>query len=132
MMDAVLNHLRAALPNEGCAMIGGEIIGDRVVARKLYPGTNVDRSPRRFTMDAREVLTAWREIQDRGWVLAAIAHSHPNSPATPSPTDLAEAYYPDAVGLIVSWESDPPTTRAWSYVGHEPVEIALQIVDFPS
>lgn len=129
MHDALIAHLRAALPNEGCALIAGEVVGRSVMAHKLYPGTNVDHSPTRFTMDAVQVLSAWREMQDRGWILAAIAHSHPGSPATPSPTDLAEAYYPESVGIIVSWVVDPPEVRAWSYAQHPPREITMVVQD---
>ena len=53
----------------------------------------------------------------------AIVHSHTHTPAVPSPTDIALAFYPDALYVLVSLsegEADPatgePGIRAWRIV----------------
>ena len=51
-------------------------------------------------MDPNEQLQAFIHIDETGVELLAIYHSHPSGPNHPSPTDLAEAYYPEAVYLI--------------------------------
>ncbi|MCC6313996.1 MAG: peptidase, partial [Thermomicrobiales bacterium] len=56
MADAIIDHLRAALPNEGCGLLATEPAGTR--AMRFYPGTNVAASPTRYTMAPEEVLTA--------------------------------------------------------------------------
>ena len=42
------------------------------------------------------------EIDQNGWELVGIYHSHPNGPDKPSVTDIQEAYYPDVVYMILS------------------------------
>lgn len=131
--DAVLRHLTAALPHEGVGLLATTWANEQacfedagspsrptqsspkglVRAMKFYPGCNVDASPTRFTMDPAEVLVALREIDERGWWLGAIVHSHPYGPAHPSPTDLREARYPDALAVIVSLAEQPARLRAW-------------------
>ena len=118
MWEAVLEHLAGCLPNEGVALVAThpEIReADRPWhAHRLYRGSNTRNSPVRFEMDAREIIAALREIDREGWHLGAIVHSHPNGPPTPSPTDLAEAAYPESLMVIVSWSSGTPEARAWS------------------
>ena len=64
-------------------------------------------------MEPAEVMAALREIDDRNWRLGAIVHSHPHGPAVPSPTDLREARYPDALMMIVSLALPAPDMGAW-------------------
>jgi proteasome lid subunit RPN8/RPN11 len=69
-------------------------------------------------------------------VFWAIVHSHVASPARPSPTDLRESHYPEALYLLVSLdpaEADPATgaesLRAWRIVGGGVHEVELVIDD---
>lgn len=102
--EAILTHLVAALPNEGVALVGIEPVGvdGRAVIARIFPGTNIEASPYRFTMDPLEVVMADREMRAAGLVLGAIVHSHVASPPTPSATDLREAFYPSALLVILS------------------------------
>lgn len=116
-IDLILRHLRLALPNEGVGLLGVERVeGEGIVmarARQFYPGANIRASPTRYEMDARELMAALRDIDRRGWSLGAIVHSHPNGPATPSPTDIAEFLYPEALLVIASFAREPVDLRAW-------------------
>ena len=87
--------------------------GPAVRAVRFYPGTNGAASATRYTMPPEEVLAAFEDMAARTWRLGAIVHSHPRGPATPSPTDLREAYYPEALMVIVSFAVVPPEVRAW-------------------
>ena len=109
----MIDHLESVAPLEGVGLLAAVDEGAWVRATRFYAGTNVDRSPTRYTMDPAEVLAAFRDIDARGWRLGAIVHSHPATPAAPSPTDLREAHYPDALLLIVSLAICPPETRCW-------------------
>ncbi len=116
-LDRVVGRLRRALPNEGVGLIGVERIerdGEAIAqARRFYPGSNVRASPTRYEMDARELIAALSDIDRRGLSLGAIAHSHPAGPATPSATDLAEFFYPEALLVIVSFANPTVDVRAW-------------------
>lgn len=130
----ILDHLRTNLPNESCGLLAVQPGMDRLaVATHFYPGTNRDSSPTRYTMDPAEVFAAFRDLAARGWSLGAIVHSHPATPATPSPTDLREAFYPEALMLIVSFATDPPKIRAWrvSKASHatDAQEVSIQYSD---
>lgn len=48
-----------------------------------------------------------------GEELVGIYHSHPVSQPYPSPTDRAEAHYPDALYVLVSLRSGTPELRAY-------------------
>ena len=76
-------------------------------------------------MDPREQLHAFRDMDDRGEELAAIYHSHPVTEPRPSATDQAEAHYPDAVYILVSFRTGEPEVRAWRIrdAGIEEVEL---------
>lgn len=97
--EAMLAHVRAAQPNEGCGLLAGR----RGLPVRWYPCTNVHPQPRtRYRLDDRELFAALREMDEQGWDLLAIFHSHPNTAAYPSQTDLENAYYPEALYLICS------------------------------
>jgi proteasome lid subunit RPN8/RPN11 len=113
----IIEHLRSSLPNEGCGLIAGIPVANEERAIHFFPGTNVDRSPVRFTMASKEVIESMWWMRTLGWRLAAIVHSHPRSAASPSPTDLREWYYPDARLFIVSFQHGEPEVGCWSLAG---------------
>ena len=119
--ERILLHLLDAAPNEGVGLlaVGATLTADgTAIARQFFPGTNLDASPTRYTMDPAEVLAAFHEIEASGMRLGAIVHSHLTSPATPSATDLREAFYPDALMLIATFTTHPAELRAWR-IDHE-------------
>ncbi len=111
--EAIIDHLRRSLPNEGCGLIGSVPAAQGERGVHFFPGTNVDRSPVRYTMDPREVVDAMWWMRTLGWNLAAIVHSHPSTAPMPSRTDLHEWYYPEARLLIVSFAGPEPIVGCW-------------------
>ncbi len=85
-------------PEEACGILAG--CGREVQA--IYPITNQLHSRLRYLMEPHEQLKAFQLIEAQGWELLAIYHSHPRGPEGPSATDIAEAYYPEAIYLIWS------------------------------
>ena len=128
----VIDHLASALPNEGVALLATERIPEGRLVRQVFRGTNTRASPTRFDMHPQEIVTALRAIDASGWELGAIAHSHPAGPPVPSPTDLAEAAYPDALMLIASFASGKPVVKAWRLLGAPgnwtPEEVSIRIL----
>lgn len=133
--DALLAHARAEAPNEAC----GIVVGDRPAADggralRWIPLANPLASPYRYAIDPDDLLRLTIETDDADEVFWAIVHSHVASPARPSPTDLREAHYPDALYVLVSLdprEADPttgtPSLRPWRIVDGGVHEVALSI-----
>ena len=100
--SAISAHLTQHLPNEACGLLAGR----KGRIEKIYLVTNIEQSPVRYEMDPNELLAAILEMEQADWELLGIFHSHPAGPPTPSPTDIAEAYYPDSAYLICSPDAD--------------------------
>jgi proteasome lid subunit RPN8/RPN11 len=113
MVDEIISHAREEMPDECCGLIAAKD-GDAV---QVFRATNAEASPVRYGLDPHEQYRIMMEIEDRGWSLGAIYHSHTRSPAYPSQTDVNLAFYPEALYLIVSLE-DPerPDLRAFRIV----------------
>jgi proteasome lid subunit RPN8/RPN11 len=132
MADAIVAHVRAELPDEGCGLIAGDAsftAGGRPL--RWIPTRNALASPYRFEIHPDDLLRHSLAIDDAGEVIWAIVHSHVASPARPSATDLREARHPAALQLIVSLDAahaDPsagaPSLRAWTAQGQE-IELAI-------
>lgn len=113
--DAMVAHCIEGMPNEACGFIGGRVDGKRRAATRLYPMTNAAASPVFYRPDDREMLAALKDMDERDLDVASIFHSHVATRAYPSPTDIREAHYPDAVFVIVSFE-DRDNPRAKGYL----------------
>ncbi len=125
-LQTILAHLDDARPNEGVGLIATVTDGEYRRAVAFFPGTNVDHSPTRYTMDPAEVLSAFRVMRAEGWELGATVHSHLASPSTPSEIDLAEAHYPNTILLIVGFAAGETEVRLWSLaLSADPVEVSL-------
>ena len=91
--------------------------------------TPVATSPRRrpitYELD-HDTLARVFDFEDAGLELVAIYHSHPRGPETPSPTDIAHAYYSESVYLIVSLATpDWPVVRGFRITNEGVREIAV-------
>jgi proteasome lid subunit RPN8/RPN11 len=124
--EEMIRHARREYPNEACGLLAGK---DEWV-EKVYQMTNADHSPVTYRLDPEEQFRVFMEIEEKGWELVAIYHSHSHSPAYPSAIDLELAFYPDCLYLIISLaDRDQPTIRAFRIVGgmieEERVEITF-------
>jgi proteasome lid subunit RPN8/RPN11 len=133
--DAIDAHTRAEAPNEGC----GIVVGDRPAAEggralRWVALRNALASPVRYSIDPDDLLRLTIETDDADEIFWAIVHSHVASPARPSPTDVRESHYPDALYILVSLaesEADPassgPGLRAWRIVDGAVHEVKVLI-----
>jgi proteasome lid subunit RPN8/RPN11 len=111
-------------PNECCGVIAAEA----GVPVKVFPMRNADASPATYRLDGKEQLKVFTEIDDRGWELWAIYHSHTHSEAYPSKTDRKLAFYPEARYLVVSLaDRENPTMRSFFIVDEQVEEEELTI-----
>jgi len=120
---AICAHLTAGLPEEACGLLAGRA-GQ---THKVYLMTNARHSPTRYEMEPRELVQALEEMDERDWELTGIFHSHPAGPPTPSPADIAEAYYPDSAYVICSLDRGEWQARAVEIREGRTLEIELRI-----
>jgi proteasome lid subunit RPN8/RPN11 len=123
LLEQVIAHAREDAPNECCGMIAAE--DGRAVA--VYRATNAAASPLRYEIDGMEQYRIQTEIEDRGWDLGAIYHSHTRSAPHPSQTDINLALYPDSLYVIVGVAGDEPEVRAFRIASGEVREAALEV-----
>lgn len=96
--DEMLEHGLTGFPNEACGLLAGK--EGRPV--KFFAMSNQDASPVSYRLDPKEQLKVFTEIDDEGWDLLGIFHTHTHSEAYPSETDLKQAFYPEATYLVMS------------------------------
>jgi proteasome lid subunit RPN8/RPN11 len=122
--DAMIAHARSDFPYEVCGLLASSDGG--IVQRYEIP--NAQRSMTSYNMEPKAMLKAMNDLEDRGWELAAIYHSHTHSEAFPSRTDVGLAFYPEAVYLIVSLQdSDAPVIRAFDIIDGKITERTVSV-----
>jgi proteasome lid subunit RPN8/RPN11 len=122
----IFEHTQAEAPNEACGLLAG--IAQHVI--QVLPATNVARNPRvEYLMDPQSQIRHFQAIEEQGLELLGIYHSHPASPAYPSPTDLSMAFYPETVYAIVSLtENQSPVMRTFRIVDSQVEEVAFKVI----
>lgn len=92
-----------ASPQEACGLISGYRIdgGLTLVANRVYPTRNLNGSATSYRVSPEDQLRIMLDIENAGFELVGIYHSHPNGRAYPSITDVEQAFYPNVVYLIV-------------------------------
>jgi proteasome lid subunit RPN8/RPN11 len=113
VVSEMLAHIQAGYPNEACGVLAGA--DGRVV--KHYPAINASETPETFSqIGSRELLSIAQEIDDNDWTFFAYYHSHPRTPAYPSPRDIALAQgWPGTLYIIFSLrDQDQPEMRIFS------------------
>jgi proteasome lid subunit RPN8/RPN11 len=124
-VDGMIAHAREDLPNECCGIIAGDSDGN---ATELYRAVNAEASPYRYSVDPQDLLRIYREVDGKGWEFLAIYHSHTQTEAYPSPTDVRLAAWPDAYYVLVSLRDEEPVVRAFRIVDGAIDEEPLAII----
>lgn len=120
----MVEHGLREFPNEACGLVAGK--DGR--ARKVFAMRNADASPATYRLDAKEQLRVFETMDEEGWDLFAIYHTHPHSEAHPSETDRRQALYPDARYLVLSLsDRDNPVLRAFRITEGEVEEEGVSI-----
>lgn len=124
LLEEVVAHAREEAPNECCGMIAAR--DGRAV--KVFRAVNAAASPLRYEVDPRDQLRIETAIDDAGWEIGAIYHSHTRSAPYPSQTDVNLAFHPDALYLIVGLADGEPDVRAYRIADRRTVdEVALVV-----
>lgn len=114
--EEIIQHARSEAPNECCGLLAGK---DGEILQ-LYRCDSAEKSPYRYCVDPKDQIRIMRELDDKGWELIGIYHSHTHTEAYPSKTDVELAFYPEALYFIVSLEKpEAPSIRAFRIVDGE-------------
>jgi proteasome lid subunit RPN8/RPN11 len=123
LLDEMVDHARSELPNESCGMLA--VDGERFT--RFFPAENEFASPMRFQIASGDQIRIWNAIQELGQE-EAIFHSHPNSEAFPSQTDVNLARsHPGAIWVICSLAEPDAVVRGFRIEGTEVEEVALDV-----
>jgi proteasome lid subunit RPN8/RPN11 len=123
-LEQMVGHGLRELPNECCGLVAGE----SGVPVKVFTLRNADASPVSYRSDPKDQLRAFQQIDEEGWDLLCIYHSHTHSEAFPSETDRRLALYPDARYLVLSLsDTEHPVVRAFRILEGEVAEEELTI-----
>jgi proteasome lid subunit RPN8/RPN11 len=123
--DAIFDHARAESPRESCGVIGGKE-GETTTFHRV---TNRAEGNRLYMMDDEELFAVLKELDDRGEDPMVIYHSHPETQAYPSKTDVEMAFYPESFYVICSLENPAePYLRAFTIVDEQIEEAEIEVV----
>ena len=98
--EAMLAHAREAAPDECCGLLVGAV------------GSVTDAVPVP-NLDPRDHIALNRRLRGTGRGVVGCYHSHPDSPPVPSPSDIAEAAYPEFLWVIVSLQPPAPALAGY-------------------
>jgi len=150
-LDEMIAHARAVAPHECCGLLAGKdglvthyykikniVASQGAGIAELFDTAKIanlerlspeERADIAFWMDAKDMFAAQKDMRVQGTAMLASYHSHPISPARPSPTDMkALAFYPDIAHFIVSLENaTQPVVNAFHIEDGAATPVAYQI-----
>jgi proteasome lid subunit RPN8/RPN11 len=107
----IRRHGTETYPNECCGALIAS--GTTIVEAFPLPNTTAEGPRRRFLIGPNDYRLAEARATARGGTLAGFYHSHPDHPARPSETDLAQAW-PNLTYIIVAVrDGRPEDLRFW-------------------
>jgi proteasome lid subunit RPN8/RPN11 len=121
--EEMRDHVISCLPEEACGLLAG--FDSRVY--EVISVTNDLHSPYRFRMNPDEQLAAMIHMEELGYQLLGIFHSHIHGPTVPSETDLRESMVPEVAFLIWSQSNKKWQCRAFRLMKDGPIEITIVI-----
>jgi hypothetical protein len=110
----ILAQSRAEYPDECCGVILGPAGSGKALRHK--PMVNAAHSPTFYEFDPKDLLALYREVEDQDEEIVVIYHSHTETEAYPSRTDITYAAEPGAHYVLVSTRKEiAPATEFRSY-----------------
>ena len=137
-LPAALRHelsqlVEASYPSEACGLLLGRVGDTRIDTVRIRPARNLnrDRPEDRYLLDPQDFLAADQAARAQGLEIVGFWHSHPNSPARPSSTDLDAAWegYSYLIISVTGAGADGAdgagAFRSWRLVGNRFLEEAI-------
>jgi [CysO sulfur-carrier protein]-S-L-cysteine hydrolase len=125
VLEQILDRAWENLSIECCGLLAGSA---RAITT-ILPAPNVLASATAYEIAPQELFAIFREIRAQNLEFLGIYHSHPRTENIPSPTDIARAYYPDAIYFIISPQADAPKpVRAFRICDGNFTELSIEVV----
>jgi proteasome lid subunit RPN8/RPN11 len=129
LLEEIVAHAQENPKIECCGVVAADVAaGDGVkTATRVYRAENIHASALKFEIDPMELLRLNNAIDDEGWEIGAIYHSHVRSAPYPSQTDIGfAASWPDVEWIIVGLAAgEQPLVRSYLIDGPDVREVAL-------
>jgi proteasome lid subunit RPN8/RPN11/molybdopterin converting factor small subunit len=123
VFDGMVEHARRDFPNECCGMLAGQ----NSDATELCPMTNVEASPVVYRLDPAEQLKFYQRLEQEGLEEVAAYHSHVNSAAYPSATDVRLAHGFMTYVIVSLQDRANPSVRAFRIDDGAVRELEVQV-----
>jgi [CysO sulfur-carrier protein]-S-L-cysteine hydrolase len=94
---------------------------------RFYAAEPDEPSPFYYRIESRDQIRIMNAIDEAGLDLVGIYHSHVASPAYPSRTDAEQAFWPDAVYVIVSLAGGDADVRGFHIRDMDVTEVPIEI-----
>lgn len=124
--EQIIDQAVTEWPNECCGLIGAR----DGLAVSRHPMRNVADDPSfLYLIDPGEQFDVQAELDARDLELGSIYHSHPRSQPYPSGIDLSQAFYPEAIYIIVGLAKVKPRMCAYNIRAGEVSSARVTVID---
>jgi proteasome lid subunit RPN8/RPN11 len=129
LLGEIVAHAQEESKIECCGLVAVEPPADGSVktATRVYRATNIHATALKFEIDPMEQYKLTNAIEDQGWEIGAIYHSHVRSAPYPSQTDIGfAANLPGIEWIIVGLSRGAqPELRSYLIDAGEVEEVAI-------
>ena len=133
LLAEIVAHAQENAKIECCGVVAAEATegpggAGTKKATRVYRAENIHASALKFEIDPIELLKLNNAIDDEGWEIGAIYHSHVRSAPYPSQTDIGfAASWPGVEWIIVGLASgEQPDVRSYLIDGAKVGEVELE------
>ncbi len=130
LREQIVAHALEDPKIECCGVVAAEPArdGSERTATRVYRAENIHASALKFEIDPMELLRLNNAIEDGGWEIGAIYHSHVRSAPYPSQTDIGfAASWPGVEWVIVGLAAgEQPLLRSYLIDGPDVREVAIE------
>jgi [CysO sulfur-carrier protein]-S-L-cysteine hydrolase len=129
LLEEIVAHALEDPTIECCGLVAVQSAsdGDTKTATRVYRAVNIHASALKFEIDPTEQYRLNKAIEEEGWEIGAIYHSHVRSEPKPSQTDISFA---DKMGdiewIIVGLAGGGPEVRSYRINGDEVEQVSLR------
>jgi proteasome lid subunit RPN8/RPN11 len=114
----ILRAAAARYPSECCGLLEGTATPDGWRVSAVHEAANIADDPKRhFLIDPQQQFGLFRALRGTKRDIIGCFHSHPNGPAEPSATDLAQAIGSEFVWLIAGGKPNEFGLNAYLFTG---------------